>query len=105
MRKEYVVKSIDSSPDGNPYVVVSLMGAKDMREDHDQMQSPFGTKVMGFSNMGDMMKDINRMMSSMNGTQTGVTSIKLDMHEYKDLDLGVGDKVYLDITRAHGLDV
>lgn len=105
MRKEYVVKSIDSSADGNPYVIVSLMGAKDMREDQDQLQSPFGPKVMGVSNMGDMMRDINKMMASMNGSQVGVTSIKLDMHEYKDLELGVGDKVYLDITKADGLGI
>ncbi len=33
--------------------------------------------------------------------QTGsTTSIKLDMHEYKELNLAVGDKVYLEMTKA-----
>ncbi len=108
MRKEYVVKSIDSAPDGQPYVVVSLMSSKDMREGSGQPQSPFGSpKVMGFSNMNDMMKDLNKMLSGMGGPgmASGVTSIKLDMHEYKVMNLSVGDKVYLDLTKAEGLGV
>ena len=33
MKKEYVVKSIDSAPDGAPYVVVSLSSIKDLKEE------------------------------------------------------------------------
>ena len=107
MRKEYVVKSIDSAPDGQPYVVVSLMSAKDMREGAGQPPNPLGgPKVMGFSNMNDMMKDLNKMMSSMGGGMpSGVTSIKLDMHESREMNLSVGDKVYVDLTKAEGLGV
>ena len=110
MRKEYVVKSIDSAPDGQPYVIVSLMSAKDMREGAGQPQNPLnGPKVMGFSNMNDMMKDLNKMMSGMGGIggamASGVTSIKLDMHEYKEMNLSVGDKVYIDLSKAEGLGV
>ena len=105
MRKEYVVKSIDASPDGAPYVVVSLASAKEMKEGV-QPQSPFGSpKVMGFSNMNDMMKDLNKMISGMGGMPGGVTSIKLDMHEYKQMNLGVGDKVFLELTKAESLGV
>lgn len=107
MRKEYVVKSIDSAPDGQPYVIVSLMSAKDMREGVSQPQSPFdGPKVMGFTDMNDMMKDINKMFSGMSGHgMAGVTSIKLDMHEYKEMSLAVGDKMYIDLTKAESLGV
>ena len=64
MKKEFVVKSIDSAPDGAPYVVVSLSSIKDLKDTAQNPQSPFGTpKVMGFSNMNDMMKDLNKMMS------------------------------------------
>ena len=107
MRKEYVVKSIDSAPDGQPYVIVSLTSAKEMREGTGQPQNPFGgPKVMGFSNMNDMMKDLNKMLSGMGGGMiSGVTSIKLDMHEYKEMNLSVGDKVYLDLTKAESLGV
>ena len=106
MKKEYVVKSIDSAPDGAPYVVVSLSSIKDLKEGvQNPQQPPFGSpKVMGFSNMNDMMKDLNKMMSGM-GAQGSVTQLKLEMHEYKEMGLSVGDKVFLDLTKAESLGV
>ena len=50
---------------------------------------------MGFSNMNDMAKELNKMMSGGGLGMTGnTTSIKLDMIEYKKLGLSVGDKVF-----------
>ena len=108
MKKEFVVKSIDSAPDGAPYVVVSLSSLKDLKGGPPAQQSPFGTpKVMGFSNMNDMMKDLNKMMSGMGwaGMQSGVTQLKLEMHEYKEMGLSVGDKVFLELSKAETLGV
>ena len=106
MRKEFVVIRIDAAPDGAPYVVVSLSLAKDMKEGN-QPPSPFGSNVMGFTNMDDMMKNLNKMMAGGMGCMggTGNTSIKLDMHEYKELNLSVGDKVFLDLSKAESLGV
>lgn len=75
MKKEYVVKSIDAAPDGKPYVLVSLMSAKELM-DNSSPVSPFGSKVMGFSNMNDMVKELNKMFTGMGGMPGGVTSIK-----------------------------
>jgi hypothetical protein len=108
MKKEFVVKSIDSAPDGAPYVVVSLSSLKDLKEGTQPQQPPFGApKVMGFSNMNDMMKDLNKMMSGMGGAgmQYGVTQLKLEMHEYKEMGLSVGDKVFLELSKAETLGV
>ncbi len=109
MKKEFVVKSIDAAPDGAPYVVVSLSSIKDLKEGTQNPQSPFGTpKVMGFSNMNDMMKDLNKMMSGQGGgmgMQGDVTQLKLEMHEYKDMGLSVGDKVFLELSKAESLGV
>lgn len=109
MKKEFVVKSIDSAPDGAPYVVVSLSSIKDLKEGGPQNpQPPFGgSKVMGFSNMNDMMKDLNKMMSGIGGmgAQGGVTQLKLEMHEYKEMGLSVGDKVFLEMTKAETLGI
>ena len=79
MKKEFVVKSIDAAPDGAPYVIVSLSSIKDLKAGTQSQPSPFGSpKVMGFSNMGDMMKDLNKMMSGMgrNGNAKWRYSIK-----------------------------
>lgn len=104
MKKEYVVRSIDSAPDGAPYVIVSLSSAKELKEGI-QPQSPFGPKVMGFTNMNDMMKDLNKMLGGLGGMPSGVTSIKLEMHEYKQMNLSVGDKVFLELTKEESLGV
>ena len=110
MKKEYVVKSIDAAPDGAPYVVVSLSSIKDLKEGTQNPQSAFDTpKVMGFSNVNDMMKDLNKMfaggMGGGMGLQGGVTQLKLEMHEYKDMGLAVGDKVFLELSKAETLGV
>ena len=107
MKKEFVVKSIDSAPDGAPYVVVSLSSIKDLKEGANA-PSPFGgPKVMGFINMNDMMKDLNKMLSGAGGfgMQSGVTQLKLEMHEYKEMGLSVGDKVFLELTKEENLGI
>jgi hypothetical protein len=105
MKKEYVVVRIDAAPDGAPYVVVSLSSPKDFREQNQPM-SPFGSNVMGFTNMDDMVKGLNKMMSGgVFGQAGGITSIKLDMREYKELGLSVGDKVFLEISKPESLGV
>jgi hypothetical protein len=109
MKKEYVVKSIDAAPDGAPYVVVSLSSIKDFKEGTPSPQNPFGgSKVMGFTNMNDMMKDLNKMLSGGGGgfgMQSGITQLKLEMHEYKEMGLAVGDKVFLELTKEETLGI
>jgi len=108
MKKEFVVRSIDAAPDGAPYVLVSLSSVKDLKEGTQNPPSPFGSpKVMGFTNMNDMMKDLNKMMSGMGGMgmQGGITQLKLEMHEYKEMGLAVGDKVFLELSKAETLGV
>jgi hypothetical protein len=106
MKKEYIVVRIDAAPDAAPYVVLSLTPTKDFKETQSFPQSPFGSGVMGFTNMDDMMKNLNKMLSGgAFGMQGNTTSIKLDMREYKDLNLSVGDKVFLDISKAEASGV
>jgi hypothetical protein len=105
MRKEYVVVRIDAAPDAAPYVVVSLSSKKDMQEKDGPLSSPFGkANVMGFTNMNDMAKELNKMMTG-GGMMGNTTTIKLDMLEYKNLGLSVGDKVFLDLSKAESSGV
>ena len=105
MRKEYVVIRIDAAPDAAPYVVVSLSSKKDMQEKDGPLSSPFGkANVMGFSNMNDMAKELNKMMTG-SGQMGNTTAIKLDMMEYKNLGLSVGDKVFLELSKAESSGV
>ncbi len=106
MKKEYVIVRIDAAPDGAPYVIVSLSSAKDIKEGN-QPPSALGSNIMGFSNMDDMMKGLNKMLSGGMGGLSGggMTSLKIDMREYKELGLSVGDKVFLELTKAESLGV
>ena len=108
MRKEFVIKRIDASPDGAPYVIVSLTSSKDF-QGGNKSQSQFDpSKMMDPSKMGDMVKDLNKMLSGAGGMMSGGgggTSLKLDMHEYKEMNLSVGDKVYLDLTKDENTGV
>jgi hypothetical protein len=112
MKKEYVVVRIDAPPEGAPYVIVSLSSVKDIKENNTDgpLTSPFGkANVMGFTNMNDMAKELNQMMAGGGGGGFGMqgnqTSIKLDMIEYKNLGISVGDKVFLDIVKAESSGV
>ncbi len=109
MKKEYVVKSIDSAPDGAPYVVISLSSIKDFKEGITSPPGQLGgSKVMGFTNMNDMMKDLNKMLAGGGGgmgMQGGTTQLKLEMHEYKEMGLAVGDKVFLEMTKEETLGI
>jgi len=52
------------------------------------------------------MKDLNKMFAGGGmGMQSGTTQLKLEMHEYKDMGLSVGDKVFLELTKAETLGV
>ena len=105
MRKEFVVKRIDASPDGAPYVIVSLTSTKDFQEGN-KIPSRFDpSDMMNPAKMDNMVKDLNKMLSGMGGMIHGGTSLKLDIHEYKELNLSVGDKVYLELTKDENIGV
>ena len=99
MRKEFVVQRIDSSPDGAPFVVVSLTSAKDFKDGNRSPSRFDPSDMMNPAKMNEMVKDLNKMLSGMGGMLGGTTSLKLDMREYKEMNLSVGDKVYLELTK------
>ncbi|MDH3204921.1 MAG: hypothetical protein OEL81_09635, partial [Nitrosopumilus sp.] len=63
------------------------------------------SKMMDPAKMGDMVKNLNRMFSGAGGMMPGGTSLKLDMHEYREMNLSVGDKVYLELTKDENTGV
>lgn len=105
MRKEFVVKRIDASPDGAPYVMVSLTSTKDFQEGNKNSSRFDPSDVMNPAKMNNMVKDLNKMLSGMGGMIRGGTSLKLDIHEYKELNLSVGDKVYLELIKDENIGV
>jgi hypothetical protein len=59
-----------------------------------------------FNSIEDLMKNMPKIMANIpglggggGGGQTGSPTVKLSMREYEDMNIKVGDKVYLDIYK------
>ncbi|MCS7116079.1 MAG: hypothetical protein RMJ31_05450 [Nitrososphaerota archaeon] len=99
VKKEYIVTEISAAPDGGPYVLVSLTDPRDLTS----TQPPrFGQVAIGFTSIEDLMKNLQRAIAGLSRQAMGgvVTVIKLDMREYEESGLKVGDKVYLEISKV-----
>lgn len=94
LRKEYVVTEISASPDGSPYVFISLKSPDEMG---GPSRTPF-TTIKTFQSMDDVFKNLGRVLSKqiIGGF---ATVIKLSLDEYEKLDIKVGDRISIDINR------
>ena len=100
MKKEYVVVRIDAAPDGGPYVQVSFVDQRDLK---DSSQPRFSPQIMGLNanSMDDLMKNMQKAFGGMSRQMGGsTTTIKMDMREYEDSGLKVGDKATIEINRV-----
>ncbi|MCP8312171.1 MAG: hypothetical protein L6M37_04375 [Candidatus Methylarchaceae archaeon HK02M1] len=99
LKKEYIVIEIAADPSGGPYVLISLSDPRELRE---SSQPRFGPQAMTFTSMEDLMKNLQRTFTNLSRHTMGrfVTTVKLDVKEYEESGLKVGDKVYLEITKV-----
>lgn len=96
LRKEYVITEISASPDGSPFVFVTLRDPSEVRG--PQKVSPTSSMVT-FDSMNDMFKNLGRVISKqMIGSFA--TVIKLSLDEYEKLDFKVGDRVSVEIDKT-----
>ena len=96
LKKQYIVTEISASPDGSPYVFISLKGP-------DEVGGPQKTtfpSVASFPSMDDMFQNLGRILSKQ---MTGgfATVIKLGLDEYEEIDVKVGDRLSLEINKIH----
>ena len=100
MKKEYVITEITASQDGSPHVLISLVDPRDLK---DRQRTPLGPQT-AFSSPDELFKNIGRMLQS--PMVAGMsTIIKLGLHEYEELNIKVGDKIYLDIIKADVVNI
>ena len=95
MKKEYVITEITAAPDGAPYVLISLVDPRDLK---DRQRTSFNPQTI-FSSPDELFRNLGRILQSQ--ALTGMsTIIKLGLHEYEELNIKVGDKIYLEIIKA-----
>jgi hypothetical protein len=94
MKKEYVVTEISASPDGSPYVFVTLKSPEEVGGPQKRDTST----VASFHSMNDMFKNLGRVISRQ---MVGgfATVLKLSLSEYEKLDIKVGDRISLEINK------
>jgi hypothetical protein len=109
LKKAYIITEIAASPDGSPFVLISMVEEKDLRQQQQQPQSPpRGVTVLGpFNSSPDnISNELQKALSGLFGAGgrlgSQVTVIKLDIREYEESGLRVGDKVQMEITRESG---
>jgi hypothetical protein len=96
LRKEYVVTEISASPDGSPFVLITLRDPSDVRG--PQRISP-QSHMVSFTSMNDIFKNLGNVLSKqMMGSFA--TVIKLSLDEYEKLDFKVGDRVSVEIDKT-----
>ncbi len=96
LRKVYIVTEISASPDGSPFVFVTLRDPSEVRGPH---KSSSVSPVVTFGSMDDMFKNLGHVISKqMMGSFA--TVIKLSLNEYEKLDFKVGDRVSVEIDKT-----
>jgi hypothetical protein len=103
MRKEFIVAKIQSPQEGSQhYVYVTFSDEKEYSDQAKRPQNQFGPGVGGFNSIEDLMKNMPKIMANMpglGGGQSESPTVKLSMREYEDMNIKVGDKVYIDIHK------
>lgn len=95
LQKEYVITEISASPDGSPYVFITLKGPEEIRGPQRRSVAT----VASFQSMDDVFKNLGSVLSRqmMGGF---ATVIKLGLDEYEKLDINVGDRVSIDLNKT-----
>ena len=95
IKAEFVVKEIAAAPDSGPYVLVTLVDPRDMKESYRPRGQPV---VMGAGSIDELVKGITKSFGGQMA-QGFTTIIKLDMREYEDSGLRIGDRVKIEISK------
>jgi hypothetical protein len=96
LKKVYIVTEISASPDGSPFVFITL---RDPSEVRGPQKVSTASPMVTFTSMNDMFKNLGRVISKqmMGGF---ATVIKLSLNEYEKLDFKVGDRVSVAIDKT-----
>lgn len=96
LSKDYVITEISASPDGSPFVLVTLKDPSDVRGPQKRVCKP---PIATFSTMNDLFKNFGKVLSKQ--MMAGfATVIKISLDEYEKTDFKVGDRVSVEIDKT-----
>jgi hypothetical protein len=112
LRKDFIVSKIEASQDGSPYVYISITDPNDKvfgRRSGKKLSSKplfgLGIGAVPFTSPEDLMKNLPEAMSNMlegrgMGMPYDIPIFKINMKEYEDMQLKVGEKVTIVIKKT-----
>ena len=96
LKKEYIITEISASPDGSPFVFITLRDPSEVRGPQKVKRA---SPMVTFGSMNDMFKNLGNVIAKqmMGGF---ATVVKLNLDEYEKLDFKVGDRVSVQINKT-----
>ena len=115
-KKEFIVSKIETSKDNSPYVYVSIY-TKDhfspTRRQQGFPENPFGVAAIPITSLDDL-KNLPKKISDAienafgggrNNISSESTTFKMNVREFEELEIKIGDKVTLEINISNNNDI
>ncbi len=117
-KKEFIVSNIETSKDNSPYVYVSIYTKDNFSPSRRQQgfpENPFGVAAIPITSLDDLKnlpKKISDAIESAFGGGGGrndisseSTTFKMNVREFEELGIKIGDKVNLEINISNKNDI
>ncbi|HEX6294333.1 MAG TPA: hypothetical protein VFZ46_04210, partial [Nitrososphaeraceae archaeon] len=115
-KKEFIVSKIETSKDNSPYVYVSIYTKDNFSSTRRQQgfpENPFGVAAIPITSLDDL-KNLPKKISDAienafgigrNNISSESTTFKMNMREFEELGIKIGDKVTLEINISNNNDI
>ena len=108
-KKEFIVTKIETSKDNSPYVYVSIYNKGNFSPTRRQQgfpENPFGVAAIPITSLDDLKNLPNKISdaiesvfgSGRNNTLSESTRFKMNVREFEELGIKIGDKINLEIN-------
>ena len=115
-KKEFIVSKIEPSKDNSPYVYVSIYTKEKFSPTRRQQsfpENPFGVAAIPITSLDDLKnlpKKISDVIESafrgdMNNMAPELTTFKMNIREFEELGIKIGDKITLEINISNNNDI
>ena len=115
-KKEFIVSKIENSKDNIPYVYVSIYSKGNFSPTRRQQgfpENPFGVAAIPITSLDDL-KNLPKKISDAienafggdgNNISSELTTFKMNVREFEELGIKVGDKVTVEINISNNDDI
>jgi hypothetical protein len=115
-KKEFIVSKIEPSKDNSPYVYVSIYTKEKFSPTRRQQsfpENPFGVAAIPITSLDDL-KNLPKKISDViesgfrgdrNNMSSELTTFKMNIREFEELGIKIGDKVMLEMNISNDNDI